>query len=175
AKDASHRRSDTAIARIPYPRRRASDWIAFFIQLLLAIAAIWYTVETRRLRLQSKDQMNLMENQSKLLKDQLHLYEDQTHLLRDQSRLSIAPYLSPGLVDIDLQELKKKTLEDKDLSTEERRERLNTIENSDVKFMCSVQNTSSKIPYNLNVYIYDVRTRSFLQNDYSQEYIKEND
>ncbi len=52
------------------------DWIIILVQLLLAAAAIWYTIETRRLRFQNQDQMKL---------------------LKEQTRLSLAPYLVPDL------------------------------------------------------------------------------
>jgi len=56
-----------------------TEWVSLGIQFFLAIAAILYTIETRRMRLQNEEQMRM---------------------LRAQTRRSIAPYLVPSITDV---------------------------------------------------------------------------
>lgn len=128
------------------------EWIAIIVQLALASVAIWYTIETRKLRIQNEAQMKL---------------------LREQTRLSLTPYLVPGIADVDLALLRKNIAEDKSLTEDQRKEKLSKLDEAKIKFVCNVHNPTSKTPHHVNVYIYDSRTRSFLEGDYGKEWIAE--
>lgn len=130
------------------------EWLLIVVQLLLAGAAVWYAIETRRLRIQNSAQMDLLKN---------------------QTRLSVAPYLIPGLVDIDLAVWKQQIVDNDELSEEKKQEALTKIADADIKFVCAVNNPTSKTPHHINIWIYDERTRSFLESDFGKEWIAEKD
>ncbi len=126
--------------------------IVLLAQLALVAAALWYTIETRKLRIQSESQMDM---------------------LRRQGRLSVAPFLVPGLVDVDLARLRKKVEEDTELSAEERRDKLDKIDRAQVRFVCAVQNPTTKLPHHCQLWVYDAKRRSFLLCDAGKEVIPE--
>ena len=128
--------------------------LTLLVQLALAGAAIWYTIETRKLRLQSEQQMGLLKN---------------------QTRLSVAPFLVPGLIDVNLAVLRDNVQQRTDLSDEQKTEALANISRSYVKYVCTVNNPTTKVPHHINLYIYDSSTKSFLSADYSKEWIAEKD
>lgn len=128
------------------------DWIMIIVQLILAFTAIWYAFETRQLRLQNQGQLKL---------------------LKEQTRLSLVPYLVPGLMDVELNALKRMIKEDIELTEERKKEQLEKAEKADVIFMCKVENPTSKTAHHIGLWVYDSRTRSFLECDFGKEWIAE--
>ena len=133
-------------------REKQMDWLMILVQLVLAGAAIWYTFETRRLRQENQEQLKL---------------------LKEQTRLSLAPFLVPGLIDVDLALAKQKVLDSKEIPEPKKREMLANIASASIKFMCAIDNPSSKIGHHVNLWVYDSRTRSFLSGDFGKEWIAE--
>ncbi len=68
---------------------------------------------------------------------------------------------------------KKQIHEDKELSDEQKQEKLEKIDSSSVKFVCAVDNPTCKIGHHLNIWIFDSLTRSFLECDFGKEWIEE--
>jgi hypothetical protein len=61
------------------------------------------------------------------------------------------------------------------MTEDKKKEMLEKIENADVKYMCVVHNPTTKIGHHMNLWIYDSRTRSFLECDFGKEWIAEKD
>jgi hypothetical protein len=129
-----------------------NEMLLGLIQATLAIAAVWYTVETRRLRKQNEAQMAL---------------------LRTQMSLSIAPYLVPGILDVEMREVRSRIVSDTKLTQKERDEKLATLDAGEVKFLCGVKNPTTKVPHHCELWVYDQRTKSYLLCDAGKEWIAE--
>lgn len=120
--------------------------IAITINGLLALIALWYTIETRKLRLQNQAQLNL---------------------LAKQVRAPLAPYLHVNLLD------EKTALhifeEDGAIPKEdsERQKFLNGIHkrfsNPGVKFICRIDNKSDKLAVDMRVYVFEGESGMFLR------------
>ncbi len=104
--------------------------------------ALWLAWETRRLRLSSESQINL---------------------LREQSRSSSQPYIFLTIKIFDKDGFKKFITDDETKSAEEQAEALVRLNQTDTLFLCILRNASNHIARDVEVWIYDSRTRNFLE------------
>lgn len=130
------------------------DVAMFAVQLGIVGAAIWYSVETRALRMQ-----NLSE----------------IRLLTKQGRLSLAPFLVPGAHKLTKEELEEMIDADERATAEEKQKRKMDARKEEVFFIVQVDNPSDKVGSRLYPYIYDPLTKSFLTPDHGKEWIKPRD
>ncbi|MEE3502378.1 hypothetical protein [Acidiphilium acidophilum] len=118
--------------------------VGLVIQTLLALMALWLAWETRRLRLASEAQINL---------------------LREENRSSLQPYVFPSLEVFDEGEGKKSISADETKSAEEKSDLLTLLEQDDTIFFCRLRNATTHIARDVEVWVYDERTRNFLESD----------
>ncbi|WP_123658817.1 hypothetical protein [Salinisphaera japonica] len=125
--------------------------ISLVVQIALAGAALWYTLETRRLRIQNSEEIKVLLN---------------------QGRVALAPFLVPGVKRLNVQELHELISSDEDLDEAEKEKRKDFAANADVFFVVQVDNpTADKIGCQLQPYIYDPSTKSFLIPDHGKAWI----
>lgn len=122
------------------------------IQGILAVVGLWYTIETRKLRLQS-------ENQSKTA-------------IR-QKRLSIAPYLVVGVMH-------PESFIDEDEDNEDKRKEFiakleESRKNDEFLYLATISNPTEKIAIQTNVYIFDNNKKSYLTGDIGHQVISAKD
>jgi len=121
-------------------------WLGICVQVVLAVAAIWYSLETRCVRKQN---------------------EGMLELLSEEARISVAPDLITGIRAYDEtweSELKSLIINDTSLTNRQREESLSGLETyKDILiFVGKVANISDNIAHNVNLYVYDVEHKSFL-------------
>ena len=125
------------------------DLTLLLVQSALVVAALWYSWETRRMRIQN-----------------LH----EIHLLANQGRLALAPFLVPGA------STKAELLKNIEASTEPdeatRLDHARQVNESDVRYIVRVDNPTDKTGCHLQPYIFDPLTKSFLIPDHGKEWIR---
>lgn len=128
------------------------DYINMTIQATLAGVALWYTIETRKLRKHSESQLALSAQ---------------------QARLAIAPFLVPGLQASGPDAVAKKATETAKLTEEERAEFIKSVREGNLRFVASAYNPSSKVASNVQIFIFDPNTKSFLEGDQGKAWVEE--
>lgn len=128
-----------------------SDLVLFAIvvQIVLAVAAFWYAWETRRMRLQNAEQMDL---------------------LRRQARLTVAPFLLVGMLPTDPRMLREHVEQEGSMDEEKRGAALKLIEalgegiaKEKLRFIAAVHNPTQKVALQANAYVYDHQHKSYLE------------
>lgn len=61
------------------------------------------------------------------------------------------------------------------MSEEKKQEAIDSLAKTELKFVVAVNNPTSKTGHNLNAWIYDSRTKNFLESDTGEEWIAEKD
>jgi|GEM_PF-6461552 len=123
----------------------------FVIQGLLAGAAFWYSWETRKMRMQN---------------------ELEVRILSKQSRLSLAPYLVPGVTGVPQEKIIDEIEKDDKIDDNERQQRINLARNTGTIKVVVVQNpTKEKVGCNLQPYLYNKESRNFSECIYGKAYI----
>jgi hypothetical protein len=131
------------------------EMVSLTVQILLLLAALWYSYETRKLRIQNLQEVRLVAN---------------------QGRLALAPYLIPGVRKVSVAELNSAIDADSELSDAEKEERKAEVAKEEVFFGVLVDNpTAEKVACHLEPYIYDPGTKSFLTPDHGIERISPKD
>lgn len=132
--------------------------LAIIVNGLLAVIALWYTVETRKLRLQNQEQLSL---------------------LMKQVRLSVAPYIHVTLLNF--QTALELLREEGKVPTEEpARNRFEEglrekFSQPKVKFISKISNKSSKLALHLRVYVFDCRSKTFFRSDWGRTVLAEHE
>lgn len=136
--------------------------IIFFpmlVQLLLAGAAIWYAIETRKLRMQNQLQIDISKKQ---------------HFL------TVAPFLLIGLISktkfqAEFEAHPEKFV--KEPSEEEFKKKTDRIKHDIAEgsefFFCNINNPTSKIARDAEVIVYNSNNRNFLLGQYGRAVIEE--
>ncbi|MEZ5528426.1 MAG: hypothetical protein R3E57_00550 [Porticoccaceae bacterium] len=125
--------------------------LPLIVQVALLAAALWYSWETRVIRLQNQKELNL---------------------LKKQGRLSLAPYLVPGCEKIDIEQLIELISSNEELDAEEKKEQIEAAKKEEVFFYIQVDNpTSDKVGCQLRPIIYDPSTKSFILSDSGHAWI----
>lgn len=127
------------------------EYAMFVVNLGVVVAAIWYSIETRKLRLQNLTEIRLLSN---------------------QGRLTLAPFLVPGAQKLSKEQLEELIDADDDATDEEKSKRKAGARKTEVFFAVQVDNpTADKVGCHLEPYIYDPSTKSFLIPDHGKEWI----
>lgn len=136
-------------------KERLKYLVPIFVQLVLAVAAIWYSLETRSVRKQNDKMVNLE---------------------REQLRLSIVPDLLLGIMEFSVEVkpiLIEEILTDETIDEQEKRRRLEMLEEADVKFVALTRNlTPTVAAHHVNAYVFDAEHRSFLVCDFGKEVVE---
>lgn len=127
------------------------ETILLIVQTGLVFAAMWYSWETRKIRIQNLDEI---------------------HILMRQTRLSLAPYLVPGAQKVEKEAVVSMIENSEDLDEEEKKRKIQAAEEEEVFYVVVVDNpTAEKVGCQLEAYIYDPNTKSFLFPDIGKQWI----
>jgi hypothetical protein len=137
-------------------KRKNMEWLSITVNGTLALIALWYTLETRKLRIQNQVQLEL---------------------LAKQARLSLAPYLHVSLLNLEStllifgDEGKIPKTEDEKLKlTNALRERFSK---PNLKFICKISNKSTKLATTIRVYVFDCKARTFFRSAWGRTVLSE--
>jgi len=129
-----------------------SEYIILIVQVALLLAALWYSWETRKIRIQNLDEIRLIAN---------------------QGRLALAPFLVPGATP--KSEIVNNIRKDTDKEEKARDEMIEGLESSDLRYFVKVDNPTDKTGCHLSPYVFDPDSKSFLIPDHAKEWISPKD
>ncbi len=134
--------------------------IPLLIQTALAVAAFWYTIETRKYRLQSEQQLDTM---------------------RKQHFLTVAPFLLVGAIpkkkmEYDLEHHPEKFLPsgtEQDIKAAQKHIRSELMSKPEF-YACAIQNPTSKLARQVEAILYSSQNKHFIEGVGSKEVVNEN-
>jgi hypothetical protein len=131
--------------------------IAIFLQVVLAGSAIWLAWETRRLRVQDKEQMRLAV---KHFDAQIERSDKQLSLLRKQVRLGLLPPIILGPASL----AQYKDYVNENVSDETERKAYvdsSVLKGQEPSFVCIVRNRTKRVALNLSGLLYEAETQKY--------------
>jgi hypothetical protein len=132
------------------------EWIAIFVNGALAVIALWYTIETRRLRLQNQDQLKLLSK---------------------QAMLSLVPYVHVSLYNLDTAlELYEEEGKLPGSQTEKARfvdKIRRRFSQPGVRFICKISNETTKLATGVRVYVFDCQSKTFFRSEWGRTVLAE--
>ena len=133
-------------------------WISVLVNAALAVIALWYTVETRRLRLQNQNQLKL---------------------LTKQGMLSLVPYLHVTLCNLAtalaLYEEEGKLPTDANKRAQFVGEIKRRFSEPGVKFICRINNETTKLATAIRVCVFESQSKTFLRSEWGRTVLPEKD
>jgi hypothetical protein len=120
------------------------------VQALLAIFALWYTIETRQLRKHSVLQLAVLHRQ---------------HLL------AVSPYLTVGLFgkkeiirDLETNPKEVLSIEDPEELKKQAKAELEKLKSAESEFfLCSLSNPTSKLALSVEAFVYNQKSKNFVE------------
>ncbi len=134
------------------------ELIAIISQISLALIAVWYTIETRKLRVQNQHQLKL---------------------LTKQVTLSLAPYIHVSLFNF---KTALQTLNEEGEIPGEQTERDQFVNGlrtrfaqPNAKFISKISNQTTKLAIGVRVYVFDCHSKTFFRSEWGRTVLPEKD
>ena len=131
-----------------------SDAVSILSTITLGSVALWYTIETRRMRLEAAKQVRIF---------------------RDQYRLTVAPFVGASIRILPAEEYTSRVKEDDFLGPKSKKRLLDRSTDSVSRLACIWSNPTDELARNLYGWYYSTSHASFLELVHGQEWLAKGD